>query len=65
MSQKAKREGPLSIPMKFDDAIKRAIAVKPPAEGWAEYEKKLRSAAPKKSGKGKKVRRQANRRTGD
>lgn len=39
---KTKREGPLSIPMKFDEAIKRALGVKPPPEGWAEYEKKLK-----------------------
>lgn len=40
---KAKR-GPLNIPMKFDEAIKRALTVKPPPEGWAEYEKKLKRA---------------------
>ena len=43
MTAKAKREGPLKINMKFDEAIKRALAVKPPAEGWAEYEKKLKA----------------------
>lgn len=37
-----KREGPLKIRLKFDDAIKRAIKVKPPSGGWAEYEKKLK-----------------------
>ncbi len=43
MTAKAKsREGPLKIPMKFDDAIERALQVKPPAEGWSEYEKKLK-----------------------
>lgn len=36
------REGPLKIPFKFDDANKRALKVKPPPEGWAEYEKKLK-----------------------
>jgi hypothetical protein len=37
-------ERPLKINMRFDDAIKhkRALAVKPPPEGWEEYEKKLK-----------------------
>jgi|GEM_PF-3024294 hypothetical protein len=39
---KSTREGPLKIPMKFDDAIKSVMTVKPPPEGWAEYEKKLK-----------------------
>lgn len=42
MTAKAKNEGPLKIGMKFDDAIKRALSVKPPPEGWDEYEKKLK-----------------------
>jgi hypothetical protein len=42
MKAKPKREGPLHIPLKFDEAIKRAMQVKPPPEGWAEYEKKLK-----------------------
>jgi len=45
---KGKREGPLSIPMKFDEAIKRALTVKPPPEGWAEYEKKKLKRARKR-----------------
>lgn len=36
------REEPLKIPFRFDDAIKRALKVNPPAEGWAEYERGLR-----------------------
>jgi hypothetical protein len=39
---KPTRDGPLKIPMKFDDAIKCVMTVKPPLEGWAEYEKKLK-----------------------
>ena len=39
---KPKREGPLKISLKFDDAIKRAIQVTPPPEGWAKYEAKLK-----------------------
>jgi hypothetical protein len=42
MTAKAKNEGPLKIDMKFDDAIKLALSVKPPPEGWDEYEKKIR-----------------------
>ena len=41
-TSKSTREGALKIPMKFDEAIKRALKVKPPREGWAAYEKKLR-----------------------
>ena len=42
MKQKPSREGPLSVPLPFDEAIKRALQVKPPPEGWSEYEAKLR-----------------------
>lgn len=42
MAKKMRHEGPLKIPMKFDDAIRHALKVKPPEEGWAEYEKKLK-----------------------
>jgi hypothetical protein len=35
-------EGPLKVPMRFDEAIKRALTVKPPEEGWKEYERKLK-----------------------
>lgn len=31
---------PLKIPVNFDDAIKGALRVKPPPEGWAKYERK-------------------------
>lgn len=39
MSAKPKREGPLKVPFAFDDAIRRAMGVKPPPEGWKEYER--------------------------
>jgi hypothetical protein len=42
MKAKGKNEGPLNIPMAFDEAIKRALTVKPPEEGWAAYEKKIK-----------------------
>jgi hypothetical protein len=42
MKEKTKREGSLTINLPFEDAIKRALKVKPPAEGWAEYERKLK-----------------------
>jgi hypothetical protein len=40
--KKASRDEPLKVPFKFDDAMKRALAAKPPPGGWAEYEKKLK-----------------------
>jgi hypothetical protein len=42
MIDKAKREGSLKVPMKFDDAIKHALQVKSPKGGWSAYEKTLR-----------------------
>lgn len=48
MKPKAKHERPLKIDMGFDDAIKRALTVKPPPEGWREYEKKLKKERKKK-----------------
>jgi hypothetical protein len=53
MKAKAKHEGPLKIDMKFDEAIKRALGVKPPPEGWAEYEKRLKAEKPKRKSKTK------------
>jgi hypothetical protein len=44
MKQKPKREGPLEINMPFDEAIRRALQVKPPPEGWAGYGKSLKKA---------------------
>jgi type I restriction enzyme M protein len=51
MKAKTKNEGPLKIDMKFDDAIKRALTVKPPPEGWDEYEKKLKKERKKSRSK--------------
>lgn len=42
MKQKATREGPLKVPLAFDEAIRRALQVKPPPEGWPAYEAKLK-----------------------
>lgn len=53
MKSKDTREGPLSVPLKFDEAIKRALSVKPPPEGWAAYEKKLKADKPKRKAKSK------------
>lgn len=47
----ASQDGPLKIDRPFDDAIGRALSVKPPAGGWAAYEKALRDAAAKKKAK--------------
>ena len=43
MKPKAKREGPVSVPFDFDEAMRRALQkFKPPPEGWAEHERRLR-----------------------
>jgi hypothetical protein len=42
MKAKGKNEGPLKIEMPFDEAIKRALTIAPPKEGWAAYEKKIK-----------------------
>lgn len=50
---KSTREGPLKIPMKFDDAIKSVMTVKPPPEGWAGIRKEAEAraeTAPTKNG---------------
>lgn len=51
MTAKPKREGPLKVPLPFDEAIKRALQVKPPAEGWKAYEKRLAEQRAKRRGK--------------
>jgi hypothetical protein len=38
----AKRELPLKSRGPFDDAIRRALTVKPPTGGWAKYEAELK-----------------------
>lgn len=40
----SKQDGPVKVPFEFDSAIRRAMKVKPPAEGWSKYEAKLRKA---------------------
>ncbi len=37
MKAELTRDEPLKIPLKFDDAIKRAVTVKPPPKGWGKY----------------------------
>jgi hypothetical protein len=39
--------GPLKIPLKFDDAMRRAVQVRPPLEGWAQYERNLKTTKPR------------------
>ena len=48
MSAKAKREGPVRVPLAFDEAIRRVLQVKPPPEGWAAYEKAPKTKRAKK-----------------
>ena len=42
------REGRLSVPFDFDEAIRRALQVKPPVEGWAKHERRLRQKRKRK-----------------
>jgi len=51
MTAKGTREPPLKVPMRFDDAMKRAIQVKPPEGGWEKYEKKLRKRRKRRQAK--------------
>ena len=37
MKAKAKGDEPLEIPLEFDKAMRRAVEVKPPPEGWTKY----------------------------
>jgi hypothetical protein len=39
MTGKPKREGPLKVPIPFDEAIRRALKVKPPQGGWKTFER--------------------------
>ena len=41
MKAKARCDEPLKVPLEFDEAMRRAEQVKPPAEGWTKYMKKL------------------------
>ena len=45
------QEGPLKVDRPFDDAIGRALTVKPPAGGWSAYEASLKKANAKKKAK--------------
>jgi hypothetical protein len=47
-------EGPLHVPVPFDDAIRRVLKVKPPPEGWKEYERKRRTASARPAGRTKR-----------
>jgi hypothetical protein len=50
MQPKAKqREGRVSVPLDFDEAIRRALQVKPPPEGWRAYEDNLKKKKKKVS----------------
>ena len=41
MKAKAKHKEPIKVPLEFDEAMRRAVKVKPPSEGWTKYVKKL------------------------
>jgi hypothetical protein len=39
MTGKSKGQGHLKVPFSFDEAISRALRVKPPEGGWKNYER--------------------------
>ena len=41
MKAKTKCDEPLKVPLEFDEAMRRAVQVKPPTVGWTKYVKKL------------------------
>lgn len=41
MKEKARRDEPVKVPLDFDEAMRRAVKIKPPAEGWTKYLKAL------------------------
>ena len=45
---KAKREGRLKLDLPFEEAIRRAVQVKPPAQGWGLTRKKAKPRLPAK-----------------
>jgi hypothetical protein len=48
-----KKQKPLHIPFPFEEAIKRALNVKPPPEGWKAYEAKLKCERKRQRAKSK------------
>lgn len=47
--KKGRREGPVRVDLPFDEAIRRALNVKPPAGGWRKLDKVNRPKSPKRS----------------
>jgi hypothetical protein len=45
---KPQREPPLKIDISFEEAMGRAVKVKPPLEGWLTYERKLKGKLERK-----------------
>lgn len=37
-----KREGPVHVPLPFDEAIRRALRVNPPKGGWKAHDERLK-----------------------
>lgn len=50
MKARVKREGSLRISVPFEEAMKLALKVKPPAEGWKAHEQKAKPKARKSKG---------------
>jgi hypothetical protein len=47
-SKQASREKPVSVPLPFEEAIRRALQVKPPPEGWTEDDRRERQRRKRK-----------------
>lgn len=44
MKGRSKHSEPIKAPLEFDEAMRRAVQVKPPPEGWTKYVKSLKQA---------------------
>ena len=49
MKSKQRRDKPVHVPLPFDEAIRRALKVPPPPEGWGSLGKK-KGAKKRKAG---------------
>ncbi len=45
MKEKSKHNEPVKVPLEFDEAMRRAVQVKPPPKSWTKYVKSLKQAS--------------------
>lgn len=48
---KDKRDDPVKVPLPFDEAMRRAVKVRPPAEGWQKHIEKAQRQRQRKAKK--------------